>query len=268
VSSIASNSSRPGHARTGSNDSTSTVTSTIAKRTSTLYAPTAASLARQASIASRPLPTPPVPSASSKASVIARNTLASAHGVLSPSSTANARLPAAPSERPTIFGRPFAPAASPTKIPSPARPVGENTPAGEPSVALSPAPRGVSTIAPRKVLNRPRISRSKVLAKVNAQREAAMATPKAASGSGISTLAPKPIASGRKSAGRVRSSLGAGPAARRSLGAIKAGPRGSSGGPGAVDAVAAAAKRRARQSEYTRRKSTVAARTPGRGADA
>jgi hypothetical protein len=114
-----------------------------------------------------------------------------------------------------------------------------------------PAPiAGTSALAPRKAAPvRPRISRSKVLAKVNAQRAAGASGP--GSEAGTSTLAPKPAgAAARKSTGRVRSSLGAS-GARRSLGAAKA-PRSS------VANVEQAAKRRSRQSEYARRKSAAA----------
>jgi hypothetical protein len=237
-----------GHKRTTSTDSTGT------KRSSTLFAPTAASLARQVSSGSRPLPTPPVPSATSKASVLARNTVPSIASVLSPVTNTN-------NPRSAVFSRPLTAAMSPTRIPSPTRPafssenvpIFANIPKTVPMKAPGPIPApiaGTSTLAPRKAAPvRPRISRSKVLAKVNAQRAAGASGP--GSEAGTSTLAPKPAgAAARKSTGRVRSSLGAS-GARRSLGAAKA-PRSS------VANVEQAAKRRSRQSEYARRKSAAA----------
>lgn len=100
---------------------------------------------------------------------------------------------------------------------------------------LQRAPSGVTR--QRTLTKKPRISRSKVIAKLASHRAAAAA----ASGSS-SSLAPAP-------AGRIRSSLGA-TAHRRSM--AGAGGRKSIAGEGAI---LMSAKKRARQSEYVRRQS-------------
>ena len=90
--------------------------------------------------------------------------------------------------------------------------------------AVPPRPKGL-------IAKKPRISRTRVIAKAGAQS------------TGPSVLAPAP---------RVRSSVGA----RKSLGGVKTGGRASAGG----EAARLAAKKRARQSEYARRRSRASGR--------
>ncbi|KAI0708590.1 hypothetical protein C8Q76DRAFT_799836 [Earliella scabrosa] len=223
----------------------------VRKRTSSLLAPTASSLAKAAavkpSMSGRTSGLPSVaeaqkpkrasiiqPRASSSKATIARATSPMSPpptrifsqpltNLLSPASSSgtspapHASLTAAAT---SIMGTAAVDAASsPSKIPRPA--------------VLPPKPKQL-------VARKPRISRSRVIAKLGAQRAAV------AQGSGLGS----PGARSGVGGGRTRSSMGMG--ARRSLGGIKAG-RASTGS----EISSAALKKRVRQSEYIRRKSRV-----------
>ncbi|EIW51952.1 uncharacterized protein TRAVEDRAFT_40763 [Trametes versicolor FP-101664 SS1] len=202
------------------------------KRTSSLLAPTASSLAKvnaamRPSVSGR---TSGLPSVSEKQSSIPRASKSPIAGRrMSPISPPSKSIFSQPLDG---FGSPGAPSSpayhpslgaaastlfsniedsSPSKIPRPA--------------VLPPKPKAL-------VARKPRISRSRVIAKVGAQRAAA------AQGSASSPT------------GRTRSSFGA----RKSFGGVKSG-RASAGAEG----MRGAAKKRARQSEYMRRKSRGAA---------
>ncbi|KAL1948050.1 hypothetical protein VTO73DRAFT_12125 [Trametes versicolor] len=202
------------------------------KRTSSLLAPTASSLAKvnaamRPSVSGRTSGLPPV---SEKQSSIPRASKSPIAGRrMSPISPPSKSIFSQPLDG---FGSPGAPSSpayhpslgaaastlfsniedsSPSKIPRPA--------------VLPPKPKAL-------VARKPRISRSRVIAKVGAQRAAA------AQGSASSPT------------GRTRSSFGA----RKSFGGVKSG-RASAGAEG----MRGAAKKRARQSEYMRRKSRTAA---------
>ncbi|OJT12216.1 hypothetical protein TRAPUB_11239 [Trametes pubescens] len=207
---------------------------TVRKRTSSLLAPTASSLAKvntamRPSVSGR---TSGLPSVLEKQSSIPRASKSPIGGRrMSPMSPSSERIFSQPL---TNFGSPGSPASpayhpslgaaasalfsnvedsSPSKIPRPA--------------VLPPKPKAL-------VARKPRISRSRVIAKVGAQRAAAAA----AQGSASSPT------------GRTRSSFGA----RKSFGGVKSG-RASAG----AEVMRGAAKKRARQSEYMRRKSRAAA---------
>lgn len=98
------------------------------------------------------------------------------------------------------------------------------------------------------VQRKPRISRSKVIAKLGAQRAASHSSSHNATAG--ATDASGAVGGARK--GRTRSSVGAA-VARRSVGAVKARGSGVNGA-----AVMMSAKRRVRMSEYARRRSTKA----------
>lgn len=110
----------------------------------------------------------------------------------------------------------------------------------KPPVPLAPKPK----LLPGR---KPRISRSKVIARLASQRAASHSSTSIASGSSLVPGAMSPPAG--PSGGRVRSSLGA---KRESYGGVKA-RKGSATGD-----VLMSAKKRARQSEYARRRSRVA----------
>ncbi|KAI0319347.1 hypothetical protein OF83DRAFT_1170302 [Amylostereum chailletii] len=143
--------------------------------------------------------------------------------------------PSSPAKRTPgkIFSKPL----SPTMIPSPVKPTSLSAAASTLASMGSPLPGSTSTAPakPKAVMARkPRISRSRVIAKLGAQRAAAQASSSSASSDRrVSAIAP-----------RTRSSVGTG--IRRSHGGGKA-TRGSD--------VLLSAKKRARQSEYMRRKS-------------
>ncbi|KAI0672212.1 hypothetical protein C8Q78DRAFT_971235 [Trametes maxima] len=209
----------------------------VRKRTSSLLAPTASSLAK-VNAAARP-------SASGRSSGL-------------PSVSENNKRPTAipgPSKSPanvtssrmspmslgrifsqplTNFGSPASSTASPTHHPSlgaVASTLLANADDSSPSKIPRPA---VIPPKPKALIARkPRISRSRVIAKVGAQRAAA------AQGSASSPNA------------RTRSSFGA----RRSFGGVKSAGRVSAG----AEIMRGAAKKRARQSEYIRRKSRAGA---------
>ncbi|KAG6329280.1 hypothetical protein ID866_9809 [Astraeus odoratus] len=115
-------------------------------------------------------------------------------------------------------------------------------PAGSMSSSKPPIPPKPKVLPGR----RPRISRSKVIARLASQRaaEAGAASVGAGAGAGASTSAQR---------GKTRSSMGAGVAGRG---------RSSHGGPKSGD-VLMSAKRRARQSEYARRRSRAIASEDG-----
>ncbi|KAF5313406.1 hypothetical protein D9611_008519 [Ephemerocybe angulata] len=143
---------------------------------------------------------------------------------------------------------------------------------------LSPSARGEEATRQRSLNGRkPRISRSKVIARLASQRERAAgpssgsaSASASASGSGSRSNATSNsgarVVSGAGAgtpgprAGKARSSLGA-KVARSSLGGAKV--RVSSGGSGA--GVLLSAKKRARQSEYYRRRSRVEGSSPVKG---
>ncbi|KAF6751622.1 hypothetical protein DFP72DRAFT_1070992 [Ephemerocybe angulata] len=152
-----------------------------------------------------------------------------------------------------------------TPVRSPPAPAGPSMSFG----VLSPGARGEDLPATRqRSLNgrKPRISRSKVIARLASQRErAAGPSSGSASGSGSGSGSNATSNSGARvvsgaGAGKTRSSLGA-KVARSSLGGAKV--RVSSGGSGA--GVLLSAKKRARQSEYYRRRSRVEGSSPVKG---
>ncbi|KAI8989038.1 hypothetical protein BD414DRAFT_536345 [Trametes punicea] len=210
---------------------------TSRKRTSSLLAPTASSLAKtnaavRPSVSGRSSGLPPVSECQKRSSVIPGPSKLPGNAASSQKSPASL-LPGRIFSQPlTNFGSP-ASTASPTLHPSlgaVATTLFANPEESSPSKIPRPA-----TIPPKPkalVARKPRISRSRVIAKLGAQRAAA------AQGSAASPNA------------RTRSSLGA----RRSFGGVKAG-RASAGS----EIMRSAAKKRARQSEYMRRKSRVEA---------
>ncbi|EIN14566.1 hypothetical protein PUNSTDRAFT_140827 [Punctularia strigosozonata HHB-11173 SS5] len=208
------------------------------KRVSRLLAPTASSLAKMQSAVR------PSTHASASGST---SRLTGTKQALEP--ITNAAEPRPPG---VIFSKPISMSAaaltSPTtKIPSPvgkslahrAEDAGVSNGSENlgPSLVRSPQPRAAGPI------RKPRISRSKVIAKLGAQR---------------STNPPGPSTrpSGGKSSGtRTRSSMGAAVADRKSLGGA-----GRVSASGADNGVALSAKKKARQSEYARRRSQAAPR--------
>ncbi|KAM5546136.1 hypothetical protein V8D89_000262 [Ganoderma adspersum] len=226
----------------------------LRKRPSSLLAPTASSLAKTNATVrqstGRTSGLPPVAEAfkpkRTSAAQAASSSRAAVMSPRSPSQQPQSRGQSPLSPRPTrIFSQPLTNFGS---SPSPPR-HGSESPAspayGHPSLTAAAAtimsspskiPRpAVLPPKPKQLIARkPRISRSKVIAKLGAQRAAAaqgssLGSP---SGSGVGT--------------RTRSSLGA----RRSFGGVKAG-RASAG----AEVMRSAVKKRARQSEYIRRRS-------------
>ncbi|KZV60184.1 hypothetical protein PENSPDRAFT_760145 [Peniophora sp. CONT] len=133
-----------------------------------------------------------------------------------------------------IFGTPLSGPLSPSLIPSPVKPTSLGLAAATLAATTGTEPKTKAPMA-----RRPRVSRSKVIAKLGAQRAAA------ASGSGSTLAVPKSGLAPRVSgpAPRLRSSTGA--AARRSY----------AGGPKARGSdVLLSAKKHARQSEQARRR--------------
>ena len=109
---------------------------------------------------------------------------------------------------------------------------------------------------------KPRISRSKVIARLASQRAASGSSTSSSHSSGSNSSILKPRVSGSAvGSGRVRSSLGV-QVSRSSYGA--AGIKGRASGSNAF-ALAMSAKRRARQSEYSRRRSSKIVNIPGNG---
>ncbi|PIL28768.1 hypothetical protein GSI_08812 [Ganoderma sinense ZZ0214-1] len=227
----------------------------LRKRTSSLLAPTASSLAKtnataRQSTTGRISGLPPVAEAfKPKRTSAAQAASSSRAAVMSPRSSSQqpqSRGQSPLSPRPTrIFSQPLTNFGS-----SPPR-SGSESPAspayGHPSLTAAAAtimsspskiPRpAVLPPKPKQLIARkPRISRSKVIAKLGAQRAAAAQGGASALGS----------PSGAGAGTRTRSSMGA----RRSFGGVKAG-RASAG----AEVMRSAVKKRARQSEYIRRKS-------------
>ncbi|KAI0719785.1 hypothetical protein C8T65DRAFT_736345 [Cerioporus squamosus] len=225
---LASTSSSKGEAK-----STEGTQPSLRKRTSSLLAPTASSLAKT-STAMRPsasgrtsgLPAVAEAQKPKRASVTqavssSKATIAAATSPLSASSSSGATpvhhpsLTAAATSIMDTGATTTDAASSPSKIPRPA--------------VIPPKPKQL-------VARKPRLSRSRVIAKLGAQRAAA------AQGSALLLASP--------SGGRTRSSVGA----RRSFGGVKSGR--ASGGSEVMRS--AMIKKRARQSEYMRRKSRPA----------
>ncbi|KAI0634370.1 hypothetical protein C8Q77DRAFT_1111388 [Trametes polyzona] len=233
TSTLASNSSKNGldsKAMADGKDSQS-----VRKRTSSLLAPTASSLAKansavRPSTSGRTSGLPAVSENQKRASAIPGPSKSPHASRMSPTSppgrifsqpltnlgsspgtaSSPAHHPSLGAAASTLFGN--VEGSSPSKIPRPA--------------VLPPKPKAL-------IARKPRISRSRVIAKVGAQRAAAVQGPSASS----------PNA-------RTRSSFGA----RRSFGGVKTG-RASAG----AEVMRNAAKKRARQSEYARRKSRAGA---------
>jgi hypothetical protein len=221
---------------------------TDAKKTSRVLAPTASSLAKRQSVVRPPtLDSHPLVPRSGTKSPDAKQAL----GAIT-----NAAEPRSPGR---IFSKPISMSAAalmspnPTKIPSPIRKSlatfspradGDQTARGEnaePSLLVrGPQPRAAGPT------RKPRISRSKVIAKLGAQRAA------------TSDSSTRPVGI-KASAARTRSSMGTAVAARKSLGT---GRKSTSGGD---NGVVISAKKKARQSEYARRRSQVASRAATAG---
>ncbi|KZT63527.1 hypothetical protein DAEQUDRAFT_733719 [Daedalea quercina L-15889] len=207
-------------------------------RTSSLLAPTASSLARmvakpESGTAGRQTALPSV--AEQPVNRPAKKSVASATKAALNAVTNSPRSPRSP--RPTkIFAQPLTADtfSSPVSQSSPVH----HTSLGAAATVLSSPSRIPTAVPPRPkglIAKKPRISRTRVIAKIGAQRESTQPA-------GPSALAPAP---------RVRSSVGA----RKSLGGVKTG-HASAGG----EAAKLAAKKRARQSEYARRRSRASGR--------
>ncbi|GBE89893.1 hypothetical protein SCP_1702190 [Sparassis crispa] len=209
--------------------------STISRsRTSSLLAPTASSLAKMRPAAGRASGLPAVAEQRPRTNIAPRKSMVSKAAL-----DLIVNNPEPPRTVPgTIFSQPLT---SPSLIPTPARNPSltfaatamMGSPSSIPKAAVPPKPK---TLIARK----PRISRSRVIAKLGAQRAATQSSATATSATA--------------SSGRVRSSMGA----RRSFGAVKAG-----GGSTAGADLLRSAKKRARQSEYVRRKSRATAGAGG-----
>ncbi|CDO77441.1 hypothetical protein BN946_scf184857.g48 [Trametes cinnabarina] len=211
---------------------------TSRKRTSSLLAPTASSLARM-NTAVRPSLSGRAPGLSSVAEKQKRPSAIAGPSKIPAKAAGNRMTSMSPSSgrifsQPlTNFGSPAATAASPAPDPSfGAAATVLFASADESSPSKIPRPAVIPPKPKALIARKPRISRSRVIAKLGAQRAAA------AQGSAASP------------SGRTRSSFGA----RRSFGGVKAG-RASAGS----EVMRGAAKRRARQSEYIRRKSRAGA---------
>ncbi|KAI0942846.1 hypothetical protein AcV7_002144 [Taiwanofungus camphoratus] len=246
VSSIGTRRSMASTLATGSSTSKASISSaqaardgangqSVRKRTSSLMAPTASSLAKTQSAVR------PSGGRSSGLPVVTENPRVARAGktptkIPIVSKTALGAITNSPqSPRPgKIFNQPLTVStfSSPTSVPTPkqnpsftaAATTMLGTPSGIPKLSVPPKPKAL-------IARKPRISRSRVIAKLGAQRAA---TQSSASASGPST--------------RIRSSMGS----RKSFGGVKAG-RSSAG----ADAMRSAVKKRARQSEYARRQSHV-----------
>ncbi|KAI0363984.1 hypothetical protein BV20DRAFT_975033 [Pilatotrama ljubarskyi] len=215
------------------------------KRTSSLLAPTASSLAK-ANAAVKPSMSGRSSGLPSVAETQKRPTGIPAPSK-SPTNVASSRFSPMSPPPTRIFSQPLTNFGSPTSTGSPAHHPSLDaaastlfTNADDTSPSKIPRPAVIPPKPKVLVARKPRISRSRVLAKVGAQRAAA------AQGSAASPNA------------RTRSSFGA----RRSFGGVKSG-RASTG-----SEIREAAKKRARQSEYMRRKSRAGtSENEGRGAD-
>ncbi|RPD61791.1 hypothetical protein L226DRAFT_612224 [Lentinus tigrinus ALCF2SS1-7] len=225
---------------------------TLRKRPSSLYAPTASSLAKTNAAAR--------PSASGRTSglpAVAEAQKPKRASITQAASSSKATIAAATSPlspRPTrIFSQPLTNFSSPAQSSSAATPVhhpsltaAASSIMGTTDAASSPSKIPRPAVIPPKpkqlVVRKPRVSRSRVIAKLGAQRAAA------AQGSSLSP-----------GGGRTRSSVGA----RRSFGGVKSGR--ASGGSEVMRS--AMIKKRARQSEYMRRRSRPASENEPVGSD-
>ncbi|EJF59944.1 hypothetical protein DICSQDRAFT_181703 [Dichomitus squalens LYAD-421 SS1] len=211
----------------------------LRKRTSSLLAPTASSLAKTIGRTSGLPSVAEAQKEKPKRTSVAQVSSSSKAAITSPQS----HSPSSP--RPTrIFSQPLTNfASSPAPSVSPASPVYHPSLTSAAAAIMGdavsspskiPRPAVIPPKPKQLVARKPRISRSKVIAKLGAQRAAA------AQGSSLGS----PSAKGA----RTRSSMGA----RRSFGGVKPG-RASAGS----EIMRSAVKKRARQSEYIRRKSRV-----------
>ncbi|KAI0050344.1 hypothetical protein FA95DRAFT_1555856 [Auriscalpium vulgare] len=211
--------------------------SSFGKVSSRLFAPTASSLAKtRASAAAQNRASGSIASraASPKASGSALDQI----------TNSPPRAPAPRKDTPgKIFSKPLSAAGSPSLIPSPVRPTSLAGAASTLAGVGSPRNPVASAAPPSKPkllpTRKPRISRSRVIAKLGAKRAAAAGESDSA---GVSAIAP-----------RTRSSVGG---ARRSFGGMKSGKTRNSD-------VLVSAKKRARQSEYMRRRSRAAGSAAG-----
>ncbi|KAF6751102.1 hypothetical protein DFP72DRAFT_1138141 [Ephemerocybe angulata] len=260
---------------------------------SRLFAPTASSLAkmsRNASATSKalseqqnatpsssiPVRSPPPSSKPNSALGVITNTTpappnTNTNTTTSTNTTNNLKSPTpfSPRTKGKIFSQPvhaFTPVRSPSATAGPSMSFGVLSPGGARGEDAKSPPAGR-----QRSLNgrKPRISRSKVIARLASQRERAAGPASASnsasnSGAGSGSNSGARVVSGAGAstprAGKARSSLGA-KVARSSLGGAKV--RVSSGGSGA--GVLLSAKKRARQSEYYRRRSRVEGSSPVKG---
>ncbi|KAH9903305.1 hypothetical protein C8Q73DRAFT_46900 [Cubamyces lactineus] len=207
---------------------------TARKRTSSLLAPTASSLAKtnsavKPSTSGRPSGLSSLPENQKRASAMPGPSKIPAGSRIPSISPPPSRIFSQPL---TNFGSP-ASNASPAQLPSlGAAATALFANADDSSPSKIPRPAVIPPKPKALVARKPRISRSRVIAKLGAQRAAAAQGPPTSPNT------------------RTRSSFGA----RRSFGGVKSGR--ASGGP---EIMRNAAKKRARQSEYMRRKSRVGA---------
>ncbi|KAI9060065.1 hypothetical protein FKP32DRAFT_1595816 [Trametes sanguinea] len=210
---------------------------TARKRTSSLLAPTASSLAKmngavRPSMSGRSSGLPSVAEKQKRSSALPGPSKI-------PATTASSRMSSMSPSSGRIFSQPLtnfgSPAATASPAPHPSLGAAATTllaSAEDSSPSKIPRPAVLPPKPKALIARKPRISRSRVIAKLGAQRAAA------AQGSAASPN------------GRTRSSFGA----RRSFGGVKAGR--ASGG---SEMMRTAAKKRARQSEYMRRRSRAGA---------
>ncbi|OSD01038.1 hypothetical protein PYCCODRAFT_1453015 [Trametes coccinea BRFM310] len=210
---------------------------TARKRTSSLLAPTASSLAK-INGAVRPSTSGRSSGLTSVAEKQKRSSAIPGPSKI-PANTAGSRMASVSPTSGRIFSQPLtnfgSPAATASPAPHPSLGAAATTllaSAEESSPSKIPRPAVIPPKPKALIARKPRISRSRVIAKLGAQRAAA------AQGSAASPN------------GRTRSSFGA----RRSFGGVKAGR--ASGG---SEMMRTAAKKRARQSEYMRRRSRATA---------
>ncbi|RDX52474.1 hypothetical protein OH76DRAFT_1416619 [Lentinus brumalis] len=244
---LASTSSSRGEATSPDGSLTS-----IRKRTSSLLAPTASSLAKT-NAAVRPsasgrvsgLPVLAEAQKPKRASVAQTQTASSSKATIAAATAPLSPRPTRIFSQPlTNYGRP-SPASSPSSVHQPSLTAAATSIMGSGSTDAASSPSKIprpAVIPPKPkqlVARKPRLSRSRVIAKLGAQRAAA------AQGSALSTLGSP------SGGGRTRSSVGA----RRSFGGVKSGR--ASGGSEVMRG--ANIKKRARQSEYMRRRSSRAA---------
>ncbi|KAH9474702.1 hypothetical protein JR316_0013167 [Psilocybe cubensis] len=213
---------------------------------SRLFAPTASSLAKMAKA--------PLPDASgSNKQTLTSITNSPAVAAASPAPTSSSTFSPRPGG---IFSKPLA-LPPQSCIPTPVKsqlPNDEGATVGGGSSKQEKTTDTTSALSRTRSLNgrKPRISRSKVIARLASQRAAG--TSSGGRVASASAIAPRPsnAAGGRVVSGKTRSSLGA-KVSRASYG----GGTRSRPSVGSSDGVMMSAKKRARQSEYARRKSKV-----------